>query len=206
MTSIQLTGAGKRFRFEWILRGITQQFESGQRWAILGPNGSGKSTLLKMLSGHLTPSKGKAVFLENDRPIDAEEVWKLVSYCAPYIELIEEMTLREIFEFHYKMKPFVGGLSANELLKLTGLEKAADKELKFFSSGMKQRAKLAMAICSETPILLIDEPTTNLDVEAVRWYHHLLDQFAGDRLVVVASNEPADVVHCTHQLKVLDYK
>ncbi len=204
--NIELTDAGKRFRFDWIFRGLSFHFQPGHRYALLGPNGSGKSTLMKVLSGHLSLSKGTIVFREQDTRIDADDVYRRVSYAAPYIELIEEFTLEETLHFHTRLKPLLPGYSAEQLYELLDLPRARHKELRFFSSGMKQRVKLALAVCSDTPILLLDEPTTNLDVQAVAWFKNLVETFAGDRLLVIASNDPGDLELCNKQLNVLDFK
>lgn len=203
---IQLTDAGKRFRFDWIFRGLNYTFLSGQRYALLGPNGSGKSTLMKVLSGHLSLSKGKIVFQDKQQTLDPEHVYRQVSYAAPYIELIEEFTLAETLDFHLRLKPLLPGLSPEQLYELLELPRARHKELRFFSSGMKQRVKLALAVCSDTPVLLLDEPTTNLDVQAVAWFKRLVEQYAGERLLVIASNDPGDLELCREQLSILDYK
>lgn len=204
--TIELTDAGKRFRYEWIFRKLHYQFHAGQRYALLGPNGSGKSTLMKVLSGHLTLSKGRAVFLREGKPVDPDHVYRSVAYAAPYIELIEEFTLEETLRFHAGLKPFLPGLSPDALLDLLELSRAKTKELRFFSSGMKQRVKLALAVCSDCPILLLDEPTTNLDLNAIAWFRRLVETYAADRLLVIASNDPGDLELCREQLNILDYK
>ena len=204
---IELNNIGKRFRYEWIFKNITHSFESGKSYALLGPNGSGKSTLMKILSGHLTPSDGQITFLHNGKKIDGDNVYQLISYSAPYIDVIEEMTLTEIIAFHSKFKPLSKGLIINDLIQLLNFKNAADKEIRFFSSGMKQRLKLALSICSDTPILLLDEPTTNLDAQGVAWYRDLMQQFSDkDRLVIVASNIEHDYDFCEERINILDYK
>jgi ABC-type multidrug transport system ATPase subunit len=203
---IQLNDLGKRYRLEWIFRGLSQTFRTGERWAILGPNGSGKSTLLKVLSGHLSPSKGEAVFWENEKKMEPEAVFRKVSYAAPYIELIEEFTLEEALRFHARLKPLLPDTTPARLYELLALPRARTKEIRFFSSGMKQRLKLALAICADTPILLLDEPATNLDVQGVDWYKNLVAQYAAQRLVIIASNDPHDAAFCPQHLRILDYK
>ena len=199
--------AGKRFRYEWIFKNINYTFESGVSYALLGPNGSGKSTLMKILSGHLTPSTGDIQFLNNGKKIIADEMYPFISYSAPYIEVIEEMTLTEIITFHSKFKPLSIGLKTNDIITLLGFKNAADKEVRFFSSGMKQRLKLALSICCQTSILLLDEPTTNLDAQGVAWYRDLMSRFSDkNRLVVVASNIEHDFDFCAEKLDILDYK
>lgn len=201
-----LNNVGKRYRFDWIFRHVDYHFKAGSKYAILGPNGSGKSTLMKVLSGHLTPSKGNIEFQRNGSKILVDQVYRHVSYAAPYIDLIEEMTLEEAIKFHQKFKPLRQNLSTQDILDLLGFKNARQKELRFFSSGMKQRLKLALAICSDTEFLLLDEPTTNLDKQGFDWYQLLIDRFTKDRLVLVASNVEMDYHFCDEQLSILDFK
>ncbi len=203
---IVLDNIGKRFRFDWVFRQLSYTFQSGHRYAILGPNGSGKSTLMKVLSGHLTPSKGKVQFLQAQKTINPDRVYQEVSYAAPYIELIEEFTLLESIRFHQQFKPLLEGLSAEDLVALLGFEKSKLKEVRFFSSGMKQRLKLVLAICSDSSLLLLDEPTTNLDSQGMDWYRELVERFMGDRTIIVASNVEGDYGFCDERLSVLDWK
>lgn len=205
--SIELRGVGKRFRYEWIFKNIQQTFQQGQSFAILGPNGAGKSTLMKVLSGHLTPSVGQVFFSVDGKKIDTDEIYKHISYAAPYIELIEEFSLREALAFHAQFHPFQQGLTNKQMLDLLHFSTAtADKQIKFFSSGMKQRLKLALALCSRTPFVLLDEPTTNLDQQGFEWYRQLIQDFAQHRLVIVASNVAHDYDFCQQKLSILNFK
>ncbi|MCB0528653.1 MAG: ABC transporter ATP-binding protein [Lewinellaceae bacterium] len=204
--TIQLQNAGKRYRLDWIFRGLDFSFEESKRYAVLGPNGSGKSTLLKVLSGHLTPSKGKVVFMENGKEVPSEHLYRQISYAAPYIELIEEFTLEEALKFHAGLKPLLPGFTPARLYELLALPRTRAKEIRYFSSGMKQRVKIALAVCSDTPVLLLDEPATNLDTQGVAWYKELIAAHAADRLVVIASNDPHDAEFCPIHLNILDYK
>ena len=205
---IQLDTIGKRFRYEWIFRHISTTFDAGQRYAILGPNGVGKSTLMKILSGHLTPSEGKMTVKINDKIVDADVIYQHVNYAAPYIELIEEFTLTEAIDFHIKFHPLSNSLTINDLIEILGFQKSKDKEIRYFSSGMRQRLKLALAICSDSPILLLDEPTTNLDNQGVAWYRGLMQQYTegSNRLVIIASNAEHDYDFCDTTLNILDFK
>ena len=215
---IELNALGKRFRYEWIFKNLSHTFENGKSYAVLGPNGSGKSTLMKILSGHLTPSAGHITFYNHDKKTDGDAVYPLISYAAPYIDLIEELTLSEIIAFHSRFKPLSKKLSGSNstakttaLIDLLGFQKSKNKEIRFFSSGMKQRLKLALAVCSETPILLLDEPTTNLDAQGVAWYQNLVKDYVLDistqqRLVIVASNIEHDYLFCDEKLDILGYK
>ncbi|GAB5552501.1 MAG: ABC transporter ATP-binding protein [Saprospiraceae bacterium] len=203
---VQLDQVGKRYKYEWIFRGIDATFEKGQSYAIQGPNGSGKSTLLKVLSGHLTPSKGTISFEQDGVPLEINQVYKELTFAAPYVALIEDFTLEEAINFHQRFKQLLPGLSTKGLIDLLGFQKSTNKAVKYFSSGMKQRLKLALAICSKSNFLLLDEPTTNLDEQGVGWYRSLIEQYTANRLLVIASNVAVDFDFCKHQLQITDYK
>ncbi|MFM9952210.1 MAG: ATP-binding cassette domain-containing protein [Saprospiraceae bacterium] len=204
---IELSRVSKRYRREWVVREVDLMLDAPGRYAVTGPNGSGKSTLLRILSGHLSPTKGQASFSHQKKSLNPNEAWQYLSYAAPYIELIEEFTLLEALQFHHRFRKFAAGLQPKDLVGVLGFpDSAANKPVRFFSSGMKQRLKLVLAICSETPLLLLDEPTSNLDRQGAAWYLDLIGQFAGDRLVVVASNVEEDYAFCTEYIDILQYK
>lgn len=201
---VNLHQLSKRYKYDWVFKSIDFQFDAGGRYAITGPNGSGKSTLMKVLSGHLSPSKGEVVFSENGKPVSPDEVFQAVSYAAPYIDLIEEFTLQEAIAFHHRFKPLA--VSPQEILDLLAFPKAREKQVRHFSSGMKQRLKLALAACSHSPLLLLDEPTSNLDHQGVDWYLQLMHRFLPGRTVVVASNIEVDYSFCSGGVRITDYK
>jgi len=203
---IKLKQLGKRYKFEWIFRNLDFDFQNGNAYAILGANGSGKSTLLKVLSGHASHSKGTIDFYSQNEKIAIDKVYHQLSYAAPYIELIEELTLIEVLQFHQKFKTFQNNLTVNDLIDILNFSKSKHKEVRFFSSGMKQRLKLILAICSDTDYLLLDEPTTNLDNQGVNWYQELIDRFAKNRLTIVASNIEHDYEFCSKTLNIMDFK
>lgn len=203
---IKLKEIAKRYRREWVLRNVSLEFDSNKSYAITGPNGSGKSTLLKILSGHLTPSKGQIDFVLNEKKLASELIYKQLSYAAPYIDLIEEFTLIEALQFHKNFKPFIQNQTPTEIIQLLGFEKSKNKSIRHFSSGMKQRLKLALAICSATPLLLLDEPTATLDRQGVAWYKNLIRQFGQNRLIIVASNVEEDFFFCKEKVNMLELK
>ena len=203
--NITLQNVGRRFNKEWIFRNLSAEFSSGNSYAILGPNGSGKSTLLSVLMGSLSPSEGEISFSDT-KEIPVENIYKYISLAAPYLELVETFTLKEIIDFHFKFKNFAAGVDAKNLIGILGLEKAANKEIKYFSSGMKQRTKLALACCADTPILFLDEPTSNLDVQGISWYRELIENFGKERLTIIGSNQIQEYEFCSVQLQISDYK
>jgi len=203
---ISLTDAGKRFNRDWIFRHFTYTFETGNAYASTGPNGSGKSTLLQVLGGALMTSEGNAQYSLNNIQCSTEDIYKHISLCAPYLEVVEEMTAKEFLVFHKEFKPLLSDLTIDTILSAVGLSNAAGKQIRYYSSGMKQRVKLAQCIFSNAPILLLDEPCTNLDAEGITMYHKLIDEFAKDRLVVVSSNDEVEYRFCKEKISITEYK
>ena len=203
---IQLERIGRRFNREWIFRGIDYSFTTDNSYAILGRNGSGKSTLLQIIAGSLTPSEGSLSYSKNNTSVDVENFYKELSIAAPYLELIEELTLTELIDFHSHFKRFRDKLDTKAVIDILGFEKSRNKPLKYFSSGMKQRAKLALAFCSDNPVLLLDEPTANLDNQGIEWYKQFIDDFTTNRLVIVCSNQEHEYRFCNIHLNITDYK
>jgi ABC-type multidrug transport system ATPase subunit len=203
---ITLQNIGRRFNRDWIFRGVDYSFNSGSIYAILGPNGSGKSTLLQVLNGSLAPSAGKINYFFEDQPVEIEKVYQHLSLAAPYLELIEEFSLAEMIDFHFKFKVFKEGIEKDGLIELLALPGSKNKLIKYFSSGMKQRLKLALAFCADTPMLMLDEPTSNLDTQGVDWYLSLVQQFSKNRLTVICSNQEHEYSFCDAMLNIADYK
>jgi ABC-type multidrug transport system ATPase subunit len=185
---IVLTDIGKRFGKNWIIRGVTECIEAGEQVAILGPNGSGKSTLLRLIATYFTPSEGSVAYLNNSEAVAIEDVPQHIAYAAPYLDLIEQMTLKEAVLHHQGFKPFINGMDVAAFLEVLALPGQEHKQLAGFSSGMKMKTKLALAVLSDTPVLLLDEPLSNIDRAGQDWYNNLIDQYAANRTVVVCSN------------------
>lgn len=202
---IILENLGKRYGYDWIFKNIKLNFSSDNIYAVQGPNGSGKSTLLKILSGHLSPSEGSIIFSSDNSPISVNDIYKFISFSGPYIELINRFTLKELINFHFKFKPSQIS-TTQEIIQILELERAAEKQLDYFSSGMRQRVKLGLAILSETPILLLDEPGTNLDQNGLKWYQELLRNYSKNKLVVIASNEAGDFEQAKERINIMDFK
>jgi ABC-type multidrug transport system ATPase subunit len=186
---IVLSDTGKRFGTKWIIRGVNQQFHEGESTAILGPNGSGKSTLLRLISTYYTPSEGTVAFIREGMTLETDEVYRYIAYAAPYLDLVEQMTLEETLLYHHALKPFFQGIDQHEVLHILDMQGHQDKQLVDFSSGMKMKVKLALAILSNTPVLLLDEPLSNLDEQGRAWYQELISKFIDNRVVLICSNK-----------------
>lgn len=207
---IQLSNVGKRYNYEWIFRHINQEFISENNYVILGANGSGKSTLLQIIAASTTTSEGAITYIQNNKEqnsISENTIYTQLSFAAPYLELFEEFTLLETILFHAKFKPFFETLAPTEVINILDFKNAKNKQLKYFSSGMKQRVRLALAILSDTPLLLLDEPTSNLDKIAIDWYQNLITTYSKNRLIIIASNQQEyEYFICNEQLNIEDYK
>ncbi len=204
--TIQLHNAGKRYNRDWIFRNLNYTFQLGKHYAITGSNGSGKSTLLQILSGAVSISEGSCSHVLNNATIAPEKVFNYASLCAPYLELVEEFTLTEFLTFHQSFKPFVSGMSVTEVIEAVHLPHARHKKINEYSSGMKQRVKLAQCILSDTPLVLLDEPCTNLDTAGIELYNQLIKTYCAGRLVVVSSNDIAEYGFCEEVLDITFYK
>jgi ABC-type multidrug transport system ATPase subunit len=200
---ISLQNVGKRFNRDWIFRGCTVDFLSGNSYAITGANGSGKSTLLQVIAGAATHNEGEIVYTGPDNK-SITEVYLQIAIAAPYLELIEEMTAKEMIKFHGDFKQV--SQPAENILQAVQLEKARDKQIRYFSSGMKQRLKLALAFFSATPVLLLDEPTTNLDAEGIQLYRQLIQQQDGKRLIIISSNVKEEYDFCGEEINISRFK
>jgi len=203
---IQVKEVGKKFISEWIFRKVNLELNPGQSYTLVGPNGSGKSTLIQLLMGSVPPSEGTIQYTLNGKNLEVDDWFRHVVLAAPYLELIEEFTLRELVTFHQKFKPLKKGFTAADFEDFTQLSHARNKVVRHFSSGMKQRVKLGLAFLSEAAVVFLDEPTSNLDAKGTRWY---LDQVTGlsdSQLLVLGSNQPQEYEFCENIISVSAFK
>ena len=195
--SITLRHVSKRFVRQWVLRDYSEQFVSGVVTGVRGHNGSGKSTLLRLLSGQLSPSRGAVDFQYGNRSVAPADRYRYVSWCGPYFELPEELTIQEFLRFHFGQKPPLAQVGdAARAQRLINLAHVRNRQLVDCSSGMRQRVLLASALYTATPVLLLDEPTVTLDAAAAAWFQEQLRSVSRGRLVVIASNDERDLVAC----------
>lgn len=201
---IVLNNIGKRYNREWIFKGVNHLFTPGTATAITGPNGSGKSTLLQVIAGAIQYTEGTLTYTNGEAALAPENVYQHLSIATPYLELIEEMTAAEFLQFHTTFKPL--DLPITDVLKEVGLEAAANKQIRYYSSGMKQRLKLAQAVFSKTSLLLLDEPCTNLDAAGIAVYQQLIANHCAGKVIIVSSNDPQEYAFCKQVLAVEQYK
>jgi len=197
---ILLSETGKRFNRDWIFQNFSYQFNSGGTYAITGPNGSGKSTLLQVIAGAVAASEGTITYHTEGKKVEPDSMFRHLSIAAPYQEVIEEMTLTEFLHFHKSFKPLISNVSVNNIVDMIHLEEAEGKQIRYYSSGMKQRVKLAQAFFSDTSVLLLDEPCTNLDEDGIKLYHRLINEYTLNRIVIVSSNDIGEYGFCKEKI------
>lgn len=204
--TISLNQVGKRYQQHWVFKGLDYTFEAGKQYAILGANGSGKSTLLRILAGMQNANKGTIDYNLNNTKLNPDKLFSHVSFCAPGMDIIEEMSLKEFLIFHFTFKQIIKGFTVDKIIEAMGLQKVSHKFIHDFSSGMKQRVKLAQAFFTEAPFLLLDEPCSNLDLQGVATYQDWLKQYAVNRLVIIASNDEREYEGVSDLISMQDYK
>lgn len=190
--TINVSNAGKKFGREWIFRKVDLEIKPAEKVVIMGLNGSGKSTLLQAMTGYLTLNEGAVSYTDNQQKMEDEQLYKFISLASPYLELVEDFTLQEQINHAHIYKPFLNNLSIAQAVELSGLVAHKDKFIKQFSSGMRQRLKLTLAILADAPILFLDEPTTNLDATVIDWYKNMIATYAMHKTIIVCSNSIKD--------------
>lgn len=205
---IILEQIGKKFEKEWIFKKVDLTIEAGSKWLIAGNNGSGKSTFLQLISGKIKPSKGIIQYFVQDGFVPIEKCYQHISIASPSLELIEVLTLEEMIQTHFQFNQLIDEVKSikniPEMLQLAGQE---HKRIDNFSSGMKQRVKLGLAVLSKNELLLLDEPLSNLDENGIEWYKQFIPQYATNKTILVASNnQPDEYFFCNNTLNIINYK
>lgn len=204
---ITVENIGKKFVTEWIIRHASFELSGGQKYTFVGPNGSGKSTLLQLLTGVMPVTEGVIKYHNySGKEIEIDNWYKHIVIAAPYLELIEEFTLRELIQFHSNFKPLKKGISFADFEDFIQLSHASGKIVRHFSSGMKQRVKLGLAFLSDVPVIFLDEPTTNLDVQGIRWYLDHVTDNTENQLVLLGSNVEQEYEFCENIITVSAFK
>ena len=194
---ISISELGKRFNRRWLFRNLNYTIQT--HTAIVGPNGSGKSTLLQLLTGFTLPTEGSVTWNNESELIPAEEQYRFLAVSAPYLELIEDFTLMEQLRFHFRFKGIRQGKSLEDLVEAGYFGGEESKVIRQFSSGMKQRLKLILALYSEVPVVFLDEPTTNLDTRGIDWYQQTVKSLSIP-LAIVASNQEHEYSFCKEKI------
>jgi ABC-type multidrug transport system ATPase subunit len=198
MLSITCTDIAKRYVKEVLFKDLSFTFTHANKYVLLGANSTGKSTLLKIIGGAVAPTKGSVTY---SLPIDKNE---LFSFSSPEMHLLDDFTVKELFELHFQFK--TPKISLKDQWEQSNLTSFLSKRYLELSSGLKNKVKLALAIFTEAPALLLDEPCTNFDDSNTIWYQNMIATHCSDQLIIVASNQESEYTFCTEQLNLNQYK
>ncbi|GAA5219737.1 ABC transporter ATP-binding protein [Membranihabitans marinus] len=203
---IEIESLTKEYNYSTIFENISDTFSPNHRIAVLGENGSGKSTFLKVLCGMVDATQGKIRWRNDDRTFQKHQWFQYFSFSSPQLFFGDQMTVEEVFHYFMRLKSFQKDIDPQKALDILSFEVHRDKPLKRLSSGMYQRIRLVLTICTDAPVLFLDEPCSNLDKKGVDLYHQLIDEYGQNRMIFVASNDEREYDFCDRMLSITDYK
>jgi ABC-type multidrug transport system ATPase subunit len=190
-----------------IFKDINAEFNSGSVYGLAGSNGSGKSTLAKIIAGLLSPTTGKVIHLSNDKSIPMEKLHDHLGFVSPYLVLYDEFTAEENLIHFLKIRGMEIDIERiKTLLNDFKLYTRRNDLLKAYSSGMKQRMKFIFSLIHSPELLILDEPTSNLDVAGKDKVYEIIERESKEKLIVIASNEESDLALCKETVFVEEYK
>jgi heme exporter protein A len=197
----------KTFGRRLIFSGINFVLNNNGIFGIGGANGSGKSTLAKIISGLISPSGGRVIHKYDSKEIMPEKLHNHIGFVSPYLVLYDEFTAAENFHFISKIRGIpLDKNKADDLLKQFLLFNRKDDPVKTYSSGMKQRLKFIFALMHSPDLIVLDEPTSNLDEEGKQSVYNLIRQESENKIVIIASNEERDLQLCSEKIILENFK
>jgi len=204
---IKAKALDKTFGRRLVFSGLNFEFKQMGIYGISGPNGSGKSTLVKIIAGLMSPSKGSVKHILDGKEIPAEKLHNYIGFVSPYLVLYEEFTAWENLTLFSKIRGVQFNKEQTEyLLNIFLLYDRKDDFIKAYSSGMKQRMKFIFAMMHSPMLLILDEPTSNLDEEGKGSVYRIIKEQGENCIVMIASNERTDLEQCSTQIILGDYK
>jgi heme exporter protein A len=196
---LQATDLTRKFSRKIIFENLSFELKAGSSLAITGKNGAGKSTLIKVLANLLSETSGSVKLTVDNSAVKKEEVYKHTGFAAPYLNLYDEFTGYENLRIVSAIRQ-INTDSIDNVLKRVGLYERRNDLLKIYSSGMKQRLKLAFAVLHNPKVLLLDEPTVNLDIDGVKVVDEIAEEYRQDRILVIATNDEHEKSLCTEEI------
>lgn len=200
MSNIELHAhaLSKNFNRRSIFHDISFSLLSPASIAFTGKNGSGKSTLAKIVAGVLSPTTGEVVYQRNGKTLIEDERRIYVGFVSPYLNLYDEFTAMENIALLAKMRSNHSSIDAitESLFKRFNLWQRRDDTVRGYSSGMKQRLKYVFALVHSPSILILDEPSTNLDDDGMNVVEEVVKEQLLSSILIVATNDSAEAKWC----------
>lgn len=208
MPTLTANAVGQRFGSLLLFRRLSFTLEGGHTLAITGANGSGKSTLLRILAGVLSPKAGSVTLQRDGQPVPAEARPLHTGLVAPYLGVYDQLSAYENLAFLADARCLDDAEARiHAALERVQLADRARDRVATYSSGMTQRVKYAAALLSEPPLLLLDEPSANLDAAGMEMVRDVMrEQQSSGRLLVVATNLPDEAALCERQIRIEDHR
>jgi len=197
----------KRFDSSYLFKGLSFELNTGSSCSITGPNGSGKSTLLEILAFIRRPTSGTVTISREERPLNAEDIHLNAGFSSPKVNPYGSLSAKENIEFILKNNTrsgpsTPGNDNVTDLLQKYGLYSHRFKPVKNFSTGMRQRLKLIMAIINDPPVLFLDEPGANLDREGKDVIYSYIESAKKNKIIIIATNEEQEIQLCDRVIKI----
>lgn len=148
----------------------------------------------------MLPTSGVIVYTREGIKVTDESLFRHVHFVAPYNTVIEELTLTELFQLHKSLGLLKSYSGFQDFYSNLEYPFSADQQIKSFSSGMKQRVKLGLALLDDRPLILLDEPTSNLDGQGVTWFFQLLGKLKEYQTLIIASNDTLEIEYCSDRI------
>jgi heme exporter protein A len=201
--SIRANGVSKNFNRNAIFKDISFSLSSPASLSITGKNGAGKSTLSKILAGVLSSTHGSITYSVDEKNIDIEDFKHHVGFVSPYLNLYDEFTALENLQFLSGIRGArqQNGNRIKDLLTCVGLWNRRDDIVGTFSSGMKQRLKYSFALLHEPAVLILDEPTSNLDTEGIDIVQQIIGEQKKSNILIIATNNDEEAFSCAQQIQ-----
>jgi heme exporter protein A len=198
---LQAVNLSRKFDRRQIFKDVNFELMPGSSTAITGRNGSGKSTLIKIIANLLLQSSGSIDLYDGGTKVKKESVYKYIGFVSPYLSLYDEFTGYENLKLISDIRGS-GHENIDNVLRRVGLFNRKDDILKIYSSGMKQRLKIAFAILHEPQILLLDEPTSNLDLEGITVVDDIAHEFSKKGILIIATNDTHERSLCSREINI----
>jgi heme exporter protein A len=196
---LQAVNLTRKFNRRVIFENINFELAPGSSTAITGRNGSGKSTLIKIIANLLSETSGKLKLMADGAEVKRESVYRYLGFVSPYLNLYDEFSGFENLRIISDIRGS-GHDNIENVLRRVGLYERRNDLLKIYSSGMKQRLKIAFAILHNPEILLLDEPTSNLDTDGVGIVDNIAEEYKKNRILIIATNDAHEKTLCTGEI------